>query len=1087
MYLRTVIFVLCFAVFGQLITVTSPDCSSIYIGSSCSLVCSTAELSAPSIITIPSNEGIESLGNIPTNLTKVVSYVLNGLYGTYNGPATTMPHIFVDCGNVPGQTVELAVEYDWTSDGVWDRTEVFDKYPCNPVNDFEEYFSNPPISYIVTLSGNAYKTFAGGSIKLSLWQSSGVGTPQIQVKADSISGGQLSYLSLPYTSYQSVEVNDTAQLCERSCVFNRPSDACGVCLGPGPTGCDNKCFSTAVIDGCGVCGGLGPSGCDLICNSTKRLDACGVCGGNGTCTLAPGTFGYITTMFPRAGCKDLMPTNFPNLTMDPYPLIEIPFSNFERNTETIQKDPLRKVTFTVTGLRGYYDIGARFTNFSLSVDALNVPGQAVAVAVYYDWTGNGVWDRVELYKEFTPNPTRDWEIYSAIGTTGGIANPCLDCVLPAFQNLVYGAVKIEIFSAYESGCCPIYLDPLNSFLRIPYVGLTLNRVTDVCPGIDSCNCVAFRFDEMQDYYLEDTQKAVMNAFLAESVGYTAAINIASFEGQSNFRVFIKSAILDPTRKLEVANFAQINSSWSRNTLTLQLINQTALFYNTFATGLAVPKVLVPDNFHNLTRQSAAAAGYTDYSTNPFDDLPMNYTVKGQSFYRFPAFIETADPYYPIVNEVQDFSQILQDPINLMIKIKAQLSARGFAVVALRFNEFAYHNVTDDNYYDIPNAGALVKITQLIQNLKTAGIAIKTVSQISFNDVPRPDFTTNAVTTGSFTSGDASTGAFTSAPLVTTAIWTTSPITTHKVTTGGLTTARVTTGITSMATCNCVAFRIDAVQDYFVSAGVIAVMDLFKDLNAPLNLAIVANHLGQEFNTLSRIQTAAADQNLQSRVEILVNGWDYEDFSSKTYEEQVILLNQAKANIQDLLQVTPASFVPPDHFFNADTLRALKDTGYTHMSSRLYADPPPYGIDQNQILRFPANAFGFEPQAVLYLKPIEKSLLWSSIFDQLFFYGFSVVELNGGEFLKWDPLHSAYSTEVNATHLSDLSYLVQALRARGVRICRIADIEDYYENTLPIVGSGLPDITTGEIVDNSQSRIQVSLGFIFILLISYMML
>jgi hypothetical protein len=69
--------------------------------------------------------------------------------------------------------------------------------------------------------------------------------------------------------------------CDLQCGSAKTYDECGVCDGPGKTGCDLECGSAKTDDECGVCDGPGKTGCDLQCGSAKVDDSCGVCDGPG--------------------------------------------------------------------------------------------------------------------------------------------------------------------------------------------------------------------------------------------------------------------------------------------------------------------------------------------------------------------------------------------------------------------------------------------------------------------------------------------------------------------------------------------------------------------------------------------------------------------------------------------------------------------------------------------------------------------------------------------------------------------------------------------------------------------------------------
>lgn len=71
--------------------------------------------------------------------------------------------------------------------------------------------------------------------------------------------------------------------------------------------------------------------------------------------------------------------------MHPYPYVEIPKSQYTRNTETVPANPSNKLVFKISNIYGYYNTDIKWTQFNFSVDALSAAGHAVEAAVTYDF------------------------------------------------------------------------------------------------------------------------------------------------------------------------------------------------------------------------------------------------------------------------------------------------------------------------------------------------------------------------------------------------------------------------------------------------------------------------------------------------------------------------------------------------------------------------------------------------------------------------------------------------------------------------------------------------------------------------------
>jgi len=140
-------------------------------------------------------------------------------------------------------------------------------------------------------------------------------------------------------------------------------------------------------------------------------------------------------------------------------------------------------TIFATNITGYYDIDLQYTTLQVWADSLNVTGTAIQTQVSYDFDGNGVYDRIELYDFFTPDNLPGMEKFFAKGLPEP-PNPGLVGPAPAaWANLVNGVVRVQFWQALTSfvpsyirtdsdpGMDTIISIPFITAWRIPYVGV----------------------------------------------------------------------------------------------------------------------------------------------------------------------------------------------------------------------------------------------------------------------------------------------------------------------------------------------------------------------------------------------------------------------------------------------------------------------------------------------------------------------------------------------------------------------------------------------------------------------------------------
>ena len=145
-----------------------------------------------------------------------------------------------------------------------------------------------------------------------------------------------------------------------------------------------------------------------------------------------------------------------------------------------------------------------------------------------------------------------------------------------------------------------------------------------------------------------------------------------------------------------------------------------------------------------------------------------------------------------------------------------------------------------------------------------------------------------------------------------------------------------------AGCNCVVFRLDDIQDYWLSNNQQIIINTFRNRSLPLTLGVIGNYFGTDGTLVQAISNGLSDPTFP--LEIANHGYNHEDFTKFTYEEQLALLQNAIAKTKGVFPaVTINSFIPPYNAWNNDTLEALSAVNITFMSSQMTFDNGPYAF------------------------------------------------------------------------------------------------------------------------------------------------
>lgn len=135
-------------------------------------------------------------------------------------------------------------------------------------------------------------------------------------------------------------------------------------------------------------------------------------------------------------------------------------------------------------------------------------------------------------------------------------------------------------------------------------------------------------------------------------------------------------------------------------------------------------------------------------------------------------------------------------------------------------------------------------------------------------------------------------------------------------------------------CNCVVFRVDGIQDYWLDNVQAGVTDTFYQTGAKQTVGIIANSFGSDAKLVNHIRSE------EDRIELGINGWSFEDFTTLDKDSQARLLEQSRQKIESLTGVVPNVFIPP--FGRADnaTFYAMSESPVLFLSAAPNVLPPP---------------------------------------------------------------------------------------------------------------------------------------------------
>ena len=241
------------------------------------------------------------------------------------------------------------------------------------------------------------------------------------------------------------------------------------------------------------------------------------------------------------------------------------------------------------------------------------------------------------------------------------------------------------------------------------------------------------------------------------------------------------------------------------------------------------------------------------------------------------------------------------------------------------------------------------------------------------------------------------------------------------------------------TCNCVAFRLDDVQDYYLRGPQVDVMRLFQQKNADLTVGIIGSAFGDDPHLVSFINRGLA--NSFPTLEVASHSYSIARLPTLDKNDQRILLEKTNEVLHNSLKIIPKVLIPPQNLFNDETIEVASELGFTHISAHIDEkhSPPYFGAD-SEMFYFPANTqtATLNPDGITWDKQA-RSVILEDIRGFIEKYGFAVVMMHPYEFTIIE--YGAYTTETDRQVIEEVGNLIDDLREFSIEIVTISEINE----------------------------------------------
>jgi peptidoglycan/xylan/chitin deacetylase (PgdA/CDA1 family) len=133
---------------------------------------------------------------------------------------------------------------------------------------------------------------------------------------------------------------------------------------------------------------------------------------------------------------------------------------------------------------------------------------------------------------------------------------------------------------------------------------------------------------------------------------------------------------------------------------------------------------------------------------------------------------------------------------------------------------------------------------------------------------------------------------------------------------------------SSSSCNCVVFRLDDIQDFWLHDVQLATLDTFSDSDTKVTPGLIMNFYGRDEPIVAKIE-----QGKDAGVyELALHGWNHVDYAKLPLGEQEQTLVDANTKLEALHGSKSNIFITPYNSLNENTLVAMKDIGLEIVSA-----------------------------------------------------------------------------------------------------------------------------------------------------------
>ncbi|HZA62589.1 MAG TPA: polysaccharide deacetylase family protein, partial [Nitrososphaeraceae archaeon] len=251
--------------------------------------------------------------------------------------------------------------------------------------------------------------------------------------------------------------------------------------------------------------------------------------------------------------------------------------------------------------------------------------------------------------------------------------------------------------------------------------------------------------------------------------------------------------------------------------------------------------------------------------------------------------------------------------------------------------------------------------------------------------------------------------------------------------------------TAKSNCNCVVFRMDDIQDYWLKSVQFAAMDHFTSRNQSLTLGVIMGGIGNDTELVNKVKEGSNS----GLFELAVHGWNHTDYTRLTEEEQRKSLEDSNRKMMELFEKASDIFIPPLNSLNDDTIDAVQQANMKILNAntssfnklQLKGDN---GTQTLSSLPMPSQDLFYVPSTIAFKdyyqdQPFKNSLqnILNNVTQSISTNGYAVIIIHPQDFAKIE--NGTFTGTVDENEINDLSSLIDLILSNNIRVGSFSEV------------------------------------------------